>query len=155
MHLYLVQHGEAQPKDVDPDRHLTEQGAEDIRQVADCIQVLNLHLTAVWHSGKVRAQQTAEILGHAVSTKQGVLERGGLAPNDPVTDVAEAVSAEDGDLMVVGHLPFLARLAALLLTGDESQEVVGFQNGCVLCLERSEEGQWKVSWLIVPGLISS
>ena len=34
MNVYLVQHGEAKPKDVDPSRSLTERGREETERVA-------------------------------------------------------------------------------------------------------------------------
>ena len=35
MRIYLTQHGLAVPKDIDPDRPLSEQGREDVRRLAE------------------------------------------------------------------------------------------------------------------------
>lgn len=56
--------------------------------------------------------------------------------------------------MIVGHLPHLSRLASSLLTGRQDAEVVGFQYGGVVCLERTNDG-WKLGWMIVPDLFRS
>lgn len=128
MRVYLVRHGEARPKDVDPERHLTERGAADVEKIASFLKPLGLCVDAVWHSGKARAAQTAEILGRSVESTRGVLTRDGLAPNDPVAPVKEELDAAAEDLMLVGHLPFMARLAAELVTGG-SAEVVSFRQG--------------------------
>jgi phosphohistidine phosphatase len=62
MRLYLVQHGEAKPEEEDPAHHLTERGFADLQKVADLLRPLKLAVLAIWHSGKPRAVQTAQIL---------------------------------------------------------------------------------------------
>lgn len=54
--------------------------------------------------------------------------------------------------MLVGHMPFLARLAGLLVAGNPETEVVRFQNGGIVCLE-GEGGRWRVRWAVVPDLV--
>lgn len=152
MHVYLVQHGEAKREDVDPERHLTENGVREVEKVADFLRSLDLTPAAVWHSGKARAGQTAEILARAVSRAPS--ERKGLAPNDPVGPIRQAIDQADGDLMIVGHLPFLGRLAAALVTSDETMDIVSFRFGCVVCLERRDQGAWTVGWLVRPDLLA-
>ena len=80
MNLYLVQHGKAVAKEVDPDRSLTGQGRVEVKKVAAFIERLNLTVGWVWHSGKTRAAQTARILAEVVKADKGVLQRDGLAP---------------------------------------------------------------------------
>ena len=155
MRVYLVQHGEARPEEEDPQRRLTEEGVRNVQKVARFLQSLGLKVERIWHSGKPRAQQTAEILAGAVSASQGVLQRNGLAPKDPVAPVKQAIEQSAGDLMIVGHLPFLGKLAALLVANNEETEVVAFRFGCVVCVERIENGPWKLSWMIVPGLLGA
>ncbi len=55
--------------------------------------------------------------------------------------------------MLVGHLPFLDKLAGLLLAGDPERNVISFTNSGVVCLEK-EKYQWSVAWIIVPDLLS-
>ncbi len=52
MRIYLTQHGLAAPKDVDPDRSLSEQGREDIRRLADFPGRAGIKVGQVLHSGK-------------------------------------------------------------------------------------------------------
>ena len=84
-------------------------------------------LETIWHSGKQRAQQTAEILVGAVSASQGILQRNDLAPKDRVAQVKQAIEQSPGDLMIVGHLPFLGKLAALLVADNEETEIPRLQ----------------------------
>jgi phosphohistidine phosphatase len=153
MNLYLVQHGDAQPKDVDPERPLTDGGADDVKRVAAFLRPRRLEVEAVWHSGKTRARQTAELLGEALHVAGGVRQQDGLAPNDPVDPIGRQLADRGGDLMIVGHMPFMSRLASLLLAGGESAGVVTFQKGGVLCLGR-DEGAWSVRWMVVPQLLA-
>jgi phosphohistidine phosphatase len=153
MRIYLVQHGEAEPQDVDPDRHLTAKGARDVRKVAAFLEPLGLRLGVIWHSGKARAAQTADILGGAVAAAGGIVEREGLAPNDPVGPVRKALESATEDLMIVGHLPFLSRLASALLVDSEEAQVVAFQNGGVVCVERGGDGACSLRWMVTPELL--
>lgn len=153
MLLYLVRHGQAKESDEDPERHLTDAGERDVRKVAACLRPLNLAVGAVWHSGKTRAAQTAEILAAAMKVEGGVSEEGGLAPNDPVAPIGDRLAAMTEDLAIVGHLPLLGNLAAALVAGDESADLVAFRAGGALCLERGEDGAWVVRWMIVPQLL--
>ncbi|MCA1960930.1 MAG: phosphohistidine phosphatase SixA [Desulfomonile sp.] len=153
MRLYLVQHGEAKPADVDPTRSLTDKGLEDVRKVAAFLKSRRLAVEAVWHSGKTRAAETAEVLSQVISSNQGVLQREGLAPNDPVATVAEYLTTFTDDLVIVGHLPYLGKLVSVLVTGSEAANIASFQMGGVVCLERDEAGAWRVRWMVTPDLL--
>ena len=149
MQVYLVQHGEAKPKDLDPDRSLTDGGREETERVAAVVGRGKLKAHQIWHSGKTRARQTAEVFGETLSPPGGVAAVTGLAPNDDVRPIAEAVERESQPLMLVGHMPFMARLAGLLLTGNPQQAPVKFRNSAVVCLTR-EDDRWQVAWILTP-----
>lgn len=153
MRVYLVQHGEAAAKEVDASRPLTARGHKEVEAVAAFLKPLGVEVEAVWHSGKVRAVQTAELLAGAVTTRQGVVAHDGLGPKEDVTAAAEELLRLNKDVFVVGHLPFLSRLASLLLCGESSAGVVRFQYGGVVCLTRDEEGGWAVRWMVTPEAI--
>ena len=154
MRVYLVQHGEAKDEKEDPQRRLTDKGSREVRKVADFLRALSLAVQAIWHSGKARAQQTAELLAEAIGAQGRIAGREGLGPKDPVVPTKEALDRTDDDVMIVGHLPFLGRLAGLLVTGSEENDVVGFQFGCVVCLERRPDRKWAVAWMITPALLT-
>ena len=151
MKVYLVQHGEAQPKDVDPTRPLTERGRQEVRRVATFAARMGLEVHQIRHSGKTRAEQTAGVLGEAISPPGGVVAISGLAPLDDVQPVADGLAREQQPVMLVGHLPFMARLTGLLVTGDPDRSVVHFRNGGIVCLAYEEEkGSWLVAWVLTP-----
>jgi len=155
MRLYLVQHGEATDKSENPDRPLTEAGRSNVKAVANLLRNSGLKVPKIEHSGKTRARETAELLAEAVGNGTEVHERKDISPNDPVDIVASFLKRADADLMLVGHLPFMGKLASLLVTGDPYAEVVTFQKGAVACLESDEKGAWHIVWMVVPQLAGS
>lgn len=155
MRLYLVRHGEATSAEVDPTRPLSKQGERQVRQIAAFIKPLSLCPSAVWHSGKARAEGTARILSSALGEMAALIERKDISPNHPPAPLVAEVSSSDGDLMLVGHLPFLSRLASSLLVGDESREALLFHPGTLACLERGSAGAWRLEWMVYPELSGS
>jgi len=153
MKLYLIQHGEATTEEVDPSRPLTAKGRSDVQKIASFLKGAGVCLKDILQSGKTRARETAEIIGAHLGPDCQVREREGLAPNDPVSALANELSGMDNDLMIVSHLPFLGKLASTLLTGSESKNVVAFRQGGVVCLQRNEDQSWQVAWMVTPELL--
>jgi phosphohistidine phosphatase SixA len=58
----------------------------------------------------------------AVWARDRLVQREGLGPKDQVAATKEALEQTGGDLMIVGHLPFLGKLVALLVTGSEKMK---------------------------------
>lgn len=153
MRLYLVQHAKAKPKDVDPERSLTEEGRRDIQKVAEFIKPLDLSVDYLWHSGKTRAAQTAEVLAEVIETRKLMSAHDNLEPNDDVEAIIDKIISAQQNIMLVGHLPFVGKLASLLLTGSESANVVAFKQGGIVCLEQTDRNQWQINWIITPELL--
>ena len=149
MDFFLVRHGEAKPEYEDPTRPLTDRGRQEVEKIARAVGAKNLAVSEIFHSGKLRAKQTAEIMARVVSPGRGVRKITGLAPeDDPVLAKAE-LEAAVASVMLVGHLPHLGRLAALLVTGDGERSVVEFPPASVACVSRAE-GRWKLAWSLTP-----
>lgn len=153
MKLYLVQHGAAVGKDIDPERPLSEQGVHDVKAIAGVLRNAGIRVERIWHSGKRRAEQTAAILARAVARAAAVEPVDGISPNDPVAVFAEDADVWQQDTLVVGHLPFMAQLVSLLTTGDTEQAVVSYSPGSVVCLERRDTN-WTVCWMLRPELFA-
>ena len=153
MKLYLVQHAEAFTKEEYADRPLTEKGCIDAQKIADHIKHLQLSIEIIWHSGKTRAMQTAKIFHAAVQTMKPLQVRKGLSPNDDPAAILDDIDAMKNDLMIVGHLPFLSRLAGLLLSGRADNEPIAFQKAGIVCLGRSEQNTWQLCWMLTPDLL--
>ena len=153
MKLYLMQHGEATTEEVDPSRPLTAKGRSDVQKIALFLKGAGVDPRLILQSGKMRARQTAEIVAAQLGPDCQVKERGGLAPNDPVSPPTKEFSGMADDLMIVGHLPFLGKLASMLLAGSEAKNVVAFRQGGVICLQRNEDQSWQVAWMVTPELL--
>ena len=153
MKVYIVRHGQAASSDVDPQRGLTPAGRAQVESVARYLRSLNLSVDCVWHSGKTRAEQTAEILAEAMTVREGVTAHAGLAPNDRATPIRDEIEAAGQDIMIVGHLPFVGILASLLLTGSEPAPMIDFKEATVACLQKSSDNHWQVEWVVAPGII--
>jgi phosphohistidine phosphatase len=115
--------------------------------MADWAAQVGLKVDPIRHSGKRRAEQTADLLGERLNPAKGVIAVEGLKPNDDVRPVAEAILAGQGTVMLVGHLPHLSRLANLLLTGDPETSVLRFQMAGIVCVS-NYEAKWAVNWLM-------
>jgi phosphohistidine phosphatase len=153
MRIYLAQHGLAVSKEVDPERPLSEEGWEDMRHLARFLEGAGLRVGLVLHSGKIRAQQTAALLAEVLLPGGQPQSRDGLNPNDPVEPLAVETTGWATDTLLVGHLPFLGRLATRLLASDPERQILGFQPGTMACLERDPAGQWMLAWMLRPELI--
>ena len=153
MKLYLMQHGEAMSKEENPARPLTERGKEDVKRVVAFFARSGKATFEIRHSGKRRAQETADIVAKHFQLQDKVIAVSGLNPNDDVRSVAETLQQEAQSVMLVGHLPFLNRLASYLLSGNAEQTLIQFQMGGIVCLTR-QENDWSVSWMIIPEIVS-
>ncbi|MBI5439975.1 MAG: phosphohistidine phosphatase SixA [Deltaproteobacteria bacterium] len=152
MKLYLVQTGEAQPRETtDFERPLTTQGRRNIEKMASLLSGAHMQAKKVVHSGAVRARQTLEILQWAAApSRPGPEARNGLGPEDPVEPWVGEIDRWTEDAIVVCHHPFIGRLASRLVTGNENSDVFSFTPGTALCLERGASG-WRVCWMVPPG----
>lgn len=153
MFLYLVQHAEAYPAEADPSRSLSEKGISDITRVAEYVAQLNVSVHQIIHSGKLRAFQTAQVLADHVIVDMQVLESDGLLPMDDPVTWYDRIAGMNNDIMLVGHLPYLAKLSGLLICGNKDKGAVNFEMSCLVCMKRSDEGIWAVEWIVKPEMI--
>ena len=154
MKLYLVQHGEATPKDVDPGRPLTAAGRADIEHLAEFMKLAGIQAERVMHSGKLRARQTAELLAARMAPDIELEASGLLNPNDNPRVFDWQSESWDRDTLIVGHLPFMARLVAHLVVADEDRMITAFQPGSMVCLEHVEDSRWQIDWMLIPELLA-
>jgi phosphohistidine phosphatase len=151
MKLYLVQHGEAKSEKEDPERSLTDRGTAEIRAVAEAARRAGLKPAQIFHSGKRRAQQTADILAAALGCPLEATV--GLKPNDDIQPWVEQITMQNKDLMLVGHLPFMQKLAMRLVSGGEETPLVAFRYGAIICLGSTSGRLWVIHWILHPDLI--
>jgi phosphohistidine phosphatase len=152
MKLYLVQHGAAAAKEDDPERPLTAEGRADVKRLAAFLKRAGVRVERVIHSGKLRAKQTAECLADATATGIELETSGLINPDDDPRAFDWQSDSWDLDTLIVGHLPFLAKLLAHMIVGDEAPLLVDFQPGTLVCVRRVDGG-WVIDWMIRPQLL--
>lgn len=153
MNLYLVRHGEAVSEQEDPARPLSEKGRRDVEKVAGFLSSnTGSGIENIFHSGKLRALQTAEIFAGHVHPAHGLTKADGLAPLDDISQWAKQLDEIEGDTMIVGHMPYLGKLAALLLCGKSGGQIVELGSGGVVCLKRAPHG-WVLEWAVTPDIL--
>jgi len=152
MFLYLIQHGEAKSEKEDPERGLTDRGIEDVKRVAQFLSAINLSISRIFHSGKKRALQTAELYAEYLKPARGLAMAEGLAPLDDPHIWSEKLRSIYEDIALVGHLPHLERLSSLLLCGDAGKKIINFRMGGIVCLKRTDN-IWSIEWAVVPEVI--
>lgn len=148
MKLYLIQHAQAKSKNEDPERGLTEEGMECINKTASFLKKAGQDIKNIWHSGKKRALQSADIIAGKLDGCS-IVQKDGLAPNDNPDLIIRQLSEFDKNIVIVGHLPFLSKLTSKLL--DSSREVAAFKNAGIVCLHF--DTAWTIEWMIIPELM--
>lgn len=152
MGIFLVQHGKSLPKEIDPDRGLSEKGIAEVKRICEIAKTSGVKVSGIHHSGKTRAHQTAEIFTAILDPGGGVQQISGMNPLDDVADFTAILDPFE-NLMFVGHLPFMERLTSLLITGSIEIPVFKFQNGGILCLDKDPDAKsWVIRWSIVPNI---
>ena len=134
---------------MNPERPLSPFGVEQSRRVAHALKTQGAAPAAVFHSGKTRARQTAEIIAESVAPGVPVTVMPGLEPDDPILPIAGHAAGFTADTMLVGHLPFLEKLASWLLYGHDQAEPVFFSPGTVACLSRNGDS-WSLDSIETP-----
>jgi phosphohistidine phosphatase len=147
--VFLVHHADALPAQVDHMRPLSRHGREQATRVAEAARGQGAKPAVIWHSGKLRARQTAEAWLRIVNPFAAFTAVRGLQPDDDPEIVATALLGEDQDIAITSHMPLLPVLLHRLTTGRRNHLSADFpMNGCV-ALERAGEA-WAERWRVGP-----
>lgn len=143
--LYLVHHGDAVGPEVDPARPLSTRGRADVDLLAQQAAERGVKPAIIWHSGKLRAKQTAEAFWRRCNPLSTFAAAHGLQPDDPVSWIVDAVLDESKDIMLVGHFPHMPRLLASLVTGGVAAASADFPMHGIVALDEAG-GRWVEMW---------
>ncbi len=152
MKLYLIQHAQAKSKQEDPNRGLTQEGKNSIRKTAAFFAALKPEIAEIRHSTKLRAKETAQVLAAELDKTNILRQYEGMTPHDPVEPLVHELTTAAGPLAIVGHLPFLSKLASRLLCGDETAQPITFYNAGIVCLVKTDVA-WQVEWIVQPWIL--
>ena len=151
MTLYVLQHGDAEPKKKNAERPLSEQGRRDIRLVAMHLHNANVHIARILHSGKLRAEQSARLIGETIPIEAAPAQVHGLNPNDDPAKLLSSLDPQAGDILIVSHMPFVSRLCSLLLTGS-TETAFASVPGTLFCLENMGD-KWQLAYMLRPDFL--
>lgn len=146
MDVFLVHHSEAVSPHVDPQQGLSMNGRAQAQGLARLAKDVGVAPSRIWHSGKLRARQTAEAFLLTCSPFAEFKMVRGLSPEDPVDWIVDALEGEDADVMVVGHMPHLSALAARLTRASDALPIHG-----MVWLERTGPRAYVERWRGGPG----
>lgn len=153
MKLYCVRHGEACTPEEDPHCGLNEAGRKAIENLGHHLVRCGIEVPHIMHSTKLRAKQTAQILGKTLSSEVNELETV-LDAESEIEPVIEMLSGWNEDTMLVGHLPYMHKLVSELVIQDEFfYPILTFPPGNIVCLEYYEGGRWMMKWVLSPSIV--
>ncbi len=144
--ILLVHHGEAADPIVDAQRALTVAGRAAVERLAREAAARGVAPVEIWHSGKLRARQTGEAFRLACNPLAAFTMVRGLQPANPSDILADRLAGETRDLLLVGHMPHIARLLRRLLGVGEDVE---FPLHGMVALEPDPVGEptrWREVW---------
>ena len=140
MKVFLLQHGDALPAEEDSERPLSERGVAQAKRAAEFLKKMPFYPDVIFHSDRKRSSETAEIICFVLGGVRMEL-RGGLNPNDDVAGIMHEIVAADRSIMLVGHQPFLGRLASALLgASGKKGSLIDITNASPLVLSRADGG---------------
>lgn len=145
--LLLVHHADADPPEVDPMRPLSARGRAQAELVAGEAAARGVKPEVVWHSGKLRARQTAEACWRACNPFATMTAVRGLLPGDPPEWIHDAVMGDPRTIVVVGHMPHLPALLTLLLGRPRGGAIMEFPVHGAVALEAADL-VWTESWRV-------
>lgn len=139
--LVLIRHGDADSRrlgETDAQRRLTPCGRKALQSAYP--QMLaplagDLDELRLWSSEALRARQTAEVVCDALGLAHDAIEfRQSLYAQD-YDLFFEELSAAEGVVVAVGHIPFMEDVAS-----DLARMPLSFPKGSVACFDVGEEG---------------
>lgn len=152
MRVYIVRHGHAADAANDSARPLSARGRDEVARLAHFAMRAQVKVQQVWHSPKLRARETAELLARTAQFGANLIERDGLLPDDDPSDALAELEVIYDDVCVVSHMPFVSYLASALLLGS-AHPILRFDTATMVCLEREAPGVWRLVWHVNPAVI--
>lgn len=143
MKLYLMRHGDYASSDIT--KPLTQKGVDDINRIVSYLQEHGAQVEEIWHSPKMRAVESAEIMGKVLGC-EFLQEKEYLTPNASPRQALEDLVDINKDMAIVSHLPFIPHLLSELFPGKMSA-FIALPASSVVIVERVD-GQWQFGEVI-------
>jgi glutathione peroxidase len=143
--VFLIHHADALGPAVDSLRPLSSKGLAQADWLAGQARAAGCAPAAIWHSGKLRARQTAEAFLRVCAPFADFRMVRGLRSDDPPEWMRDEIAADTRDVLLAGHMPHIARLLQLLAPGVNQMPTHGG-----VALEATPENRWAEVWRAVP-----
>jgi len=117
-----------------------------VERIAAAAAARGARPAVVWHSGKLRARETAETFWRACNALAEFSATKDLQPDDPAVWIRDRLRGERRDILIAGHFPHLPRLVGLLTAGAAGE----FPPHGAMAFTTDDEGEtWREVWRIV------
>jgi len=146
--LYVLQHGDAVTKQEDPERPLSPIGCQDVERLAEYLTSKDVLIQRIIHSGKLRAEQSAQIIAEKLAPEVTPEKYSGISPNDDAAIFVKNIDIEKESVLIASHMPFVANLSSILLSGTNAVNL-SFSPGTIACFEHHND-VWSLKCMISP-----
>ena len=145
--VYLMRHGEASRDLNSLESTLTDRGIAQVSEMGEKLKQEGVKIEKIYHSGLLRAEETASIVREIAFPNVLELEREkGIAPQaDPELwkKKWEDKTFNNQSSLFISHLPFLPKLVDLLLKDIDDYS---FSHSSVMCIEQDTQKNWIKKW---------
>lgn len=153
MIVYFVRHGEATDHAADDfTRELTPRGRTRTENLAIVLKRLEVHLTHLWTSPRIRALQTAQIIEKGLGITAEIRDSLDLGFGmEALVELLQPLN-DDAEVMLVGHNPSMSDVVSAL-TGT----MVEIKKGGLACVEIDLPIAMKgaLTWFIPPKMFDA
>ena len=115
------------------------------------MQNMDVQLGNIFHSGKLRAEQSARLIAETLSPEILPVKTEGLNPNDDPAVIVGDIEQMNENILIASHMPFVSRLCSTLLTGTTEAEFASVP-GTLFCLEKAED-KWRLGYMLRPDFL--
>ena len=122
-----------------------------MRLLAMHMQNVDVQLGKIFHSGKLRAEQSARLIAESIPPGIEPEQAEGLKPNDDPAIISGVIEPMRENVLIVSHMPFVSRLCSTLLTGTTETEFASVP-GTLFCLEHTDR-KWRLAYMLRPDFL--
>jgi phosphohistidine phosphatase len=156
LQLFLLRHAHAGDPAAwhgeDADRPLSEKGEQQARRLGAFLAGVGFRTDALVSSPKLRARQTAELVGSAIGAAVRLDERLGRGVDPATVDAIVADAGTPARIVLSGHDPDFSELLAWLSGSDG----LSMKKGSFARIDVSgpvADGRATLRWLVPPDLL--
>lgn len=160
MNLFVLRHGKAEPAGEgirDDKRALTGKGRDEIARIAEWLLTRGEKLDLIISSPKVRAMQTAEIVGKVLKVEEDIRISVTLSSGFNTDRISREITGVPGieNVMIVGHEPDLSSFIGHVIAGENGATIKMAKGGLAKLRDFrfSDKPMGELLWLVSPDLL--